>query len=279
MSKLPKSLGKKSWLIAVAVVALLLILVYPLKHWWSSRGLDAMQRGDAQTDVNHALVWYKVAATFLPHDPTVLDKLAAADIKTNHPADALRAAKRAAGPEDGTQALILESQALMELGETNAGCEIAQTAVQSSTDNQDAGLQLGLCYAAVGDNSKLGQTISLLGSSEAAGTLQSVQHNSFALAQELYVTGLLSSSQRILQSSQIQNSDSYLLQTRITLQLGNDSQKSLQDSRGLLEKGIAISPERIDLRQLLQSVDTKLGNTSDANEQGSKIQALQNGKV
>lgn len=266
-------------LVAGLIVVALILFLFPLKHWWYDRAMDAVRRGDAQNNVYRALVWYKVAAVLEPYDPTVLDKLAAADIKTGNDKDALNAAKRAVEPEDSITALVLESQALMELNKVSEGCSVAETAVQRSTNDEAAQLQLGLCYAVAGDNGKLGQMISLLSPSETAKTLSEVQHNNFSLAQELYVTGLLNASQRILIAHQVESSDYYLLRARITLQLGHDNRGSLGESRGLLEKGIVISPERTDLRQLAQQIDIKLGDTSAANEQGSRIRALQDGKV
>ncbi len=230
-----------------------------------------MTRGDAQADPDHALVWYQVANTLDPHNGRILQKLAAADIKTGRDEDALRAATRSIAHGAGSSGYILKSQALFELDRTDQ----AIAAAKASRDQT----QLGLGHAIAGDNAKLNDLIAHLGSSEAASKLSAMGHNHFSLAQALYAQGLLRSSGRILKKYQVESSQYYLLKAQIVMRLGRNQKASLELGRGLLEKGIALSPERTDLRRLLQTVDQKLGDTKAAGEQGSKLRALETGKV
>jgi len=278
MSKSQKSLATKPR-IAIVVIVVALILSLPLlSHYASHAASKALVHGNAQTDPARALVWYKVAATLAPHDPNILEKLAGSDLQNGSDNDALTAATRSIAHGAGSTGDVLESQALLELGQNDTAIQAAQTAVQTSTD-QAAQVQLGLAYATAGNDDRLAATIGLLGTSTAAQTLSSVEHNHFTLAQGLYVRGLLRSSQRILTKYQVGGSQSYLLQAQIALQLGHNDKNSLEQGRGLLDKAIMISPERVDLRQALQSIDQKLGDDAAAGEQGSKTQALETGKV
>lgn len=244
-----------------------------------------MLRGDHQTDPAKALVWYQVAATLAPHNPLILEKLATSDLQNGRDDDALRAATRSIAHGAGSRGYVLKSQALLELGRSADAIKTAKTATNQTPMTCKPGipdcahLQLGLAYAASGDNVRLSALIGLPGASRAAHTLSEVQHNHLGLAQELYVLGLPRSAQRVLAKYQVESSQFYLLQAHITLDLGHNSKTALEQGRGLLEKAVVLSPERVDLRQDLQAIDQKLGDTAAATEQGSKIQALQSGKV
>ena len=280
MSKSLKSLAsKRTVTVTIGVIAVLVLLAWPLNRYSHHEGLVALQRGEDQTDRGRSLVWYQVADLLAPHDQAVLSKLAGAEIRSQDDAAALAAANRAIKHGAGSTGYVLKSQALLELNRNSEATTAAEAAARSAGADQAAQLQLGLCYAVSSDEAKLSQTIALLSASEAARTLESVEHNHFALAQELYLSGLLNSSGRILDKYQVESSDYYLLKARIGLQLGQDDKQSLGAARDWLARAIAISPERVDLRQLLQSIDNKLGDNAAAAEQGSKIQALQAGKV
>jgi hypothetical protein len=123
------------------------------------------------------------------------------------------------------------------------------------------------------------QTITALGSREPARRLTAATSNQFALAQELYASGLLRSSQRILAAHPAENSQYFLLKAHLILELGQGSRGSLGEGSKLLLKGIALSPERTELRKLAQTVYEKLGDKAGADEQGSKIEALESGRI
>ncbi|HSX14970.1 MAG TPA: hypothetical protein VLE72_03670 [Candidatus Saccharimonadales bacterium] len=280
MSRSPKSPSRKQLTIGLILLLIILEQIFrPLNHLASSRALAAVSRGDHQQSIDRALVWYRVADTLAPNNPQIDLKLAQTYLKADQNKAALTNAEAATNHGAGTEALVVKSQALLELDQPQAAASAAEAAVQNSTNDAAAQTQLGLGYAAQDDWSKVDQMISLLGSSEAARTLSGLKHDHFALAQLFYAQGLLNSSQRILERYPQENSQYYLLRAVLALRLATDKKTGLEQGRGLLEKGLALSPERIDLRQLLQQIDNDLGDSTAAAEQGTKIQALQSGKI
>ncbi len=278
MSRSLKSKLKPAhWLLIISV--LILVMAWPASWLAHNRGLAALHRGQSLKDQKQALVWYRVASTLAPHDSRVLIALAKADIAAGRDADALRAATRAVAHGGSRPALILQSQAYLELNQNDQAIASAKKAIAISASGNDAGLQLSLAYAVAGKSDMLSQTIGLMTLSEAAKILPALQHNNFSLAQILYAQGLLNSAQRVLDQHPVENSQYYLLKAQVLLQLNEHSKSVLEQGRGLLEKAVALSPERIDIRRALIVVDNELGDSAAAKEQGIRIKALESGKV
>jgi len=166
------------------------------------------------------------------------------------------------------ESLNLQTKALLEEGSDAAAVAPATTAVHLAPHDSTSILLLG---AADGLS---GRTIS---DSKAAEGLVYLKTSNIAQAQELYVLGLLRSSQRVLLSIHQPSAQSSMLMANIALAL-TPGKAGATAATPYAKTAVLLDPSNEDAHRLYISVSRKTGDTATADKQTVLLAELETGK-
>ncbi|HUC87368.1 MAG TPA: hypothetical protein VMR75_03560 [Candidatus Saccharimonadales bacterium] len=170
----------------------------------------------------------------------------------------------------GAQVAVAQSKVYLEEGSDSS----AITAVQGvSTSN--ARLQLAMSYMVAGQAASARKLSGGVGESQPQ--LAGVLAGGLGLAQELYAQGLYRSTQRVLATTSDSPGKYLLLAHALLAQSSNHNQ--VLTAQTATQKGITLDPASLPLHQLLESIDTKLGDHAGAGQEQQLINQLQAGNV
>jgi hypothetical protein len=173
--------------------------------------------------------------------------------------------------------LIAMSRVLLELDRGGEATKAAKDAITYSLGDTAAQQQLGLCQIILADEAGYQASVSTLGTSDAARTLQSAHAYKLALARELYAEGLLRTAERTLDSMTDTPTERYTLMAEIKLGRVKPSDQDLADAKDQLARATKLDPASITAHKLLEEVLLKQGDDTAAAEQAKQIKALQAG--
>jgi hypothetical protein len=213
-----------------------------------------------------AISFYTLAASIDPGNHAAYLGLATVDYSLGQPANALAALAKAG---QGTTVSELTVESRLELGQFNAA---AQAAAPLTKIHNDADLHLAaLAYAAAGDTSQAQNLSTRISSPQAAQSASRASAGKLALAQELYVTGLLNASQAVLNSAPASYARNMLL-ARLMYQAHQKSQ--LATAANLVETAVFLNPASPTAHQLLAEIYRSQGLADKASQQDSLTQKL-----
>jgi hypothetical protein len=169
-------------------------------------------------------------------------------------------------------AKVLKSKAWLEIGDSAQAASIA--------DGKSEGViaQKALALSMAGETGEVSNLIPTVSSPEAQETLKKAYVGHLALAQELYVRGLLNASERVA----AKEPDSLLkfrLLTAISLGKLPTNQKNATEALSYANKGLAISPSDLRLHELARDAARRSKDNQRLSKEEKFISNLENGKI
>jgi hypothetical protein len=220
---------------------------------------------------DRALADYTLAASVDPSDQTAYLAIANTDFSLGESANTLKALQRAG---QGIAVCELKVESNLQLGHFTAAADATGPLV--SPDSSDSNLHLaGLALAAANQTAAAQVLVPRITAIEAATSVQRATTDKMALAQELYVTGLLNASEAVLQP-QPAGFERNVLLARILYRSNQKSDLAL--AANLLETAVYLNPSDISAHRLLAEIYKSEGQTSKASTQDSLISRLSFGQ-
>ncbi len=155
----------------------------------------------------------------------------------------------------------------------------AITAAKQLASNDPTGgnrLQLGLDYLVVGDTANAQATVASLEPSEALGILRQASVDKYSLAVTLAHSGLLNTSERVLDGIQQKASDEWQLWGTVRM-AHKPSLTDLKLTADNLTTAVKADPSSIKLRKLLREVYAKQNDEAGITSQTDLINRLESG--
>jgi predicted Zn-dependent protease len=220
--------------------------------------------GESQSDYRLA-TWLNSSNTFAYAD------LASAQLAAGQPRLALASLSKAGSSKAITP---LKVKILMELGRDSAAAEDA-TAL-TSVPTTDSNLVLAsLAYSLNNQASRINALLPRITSPEALQAADRAQAGKLALATQLYASGLLNSSNAVLQSLPPSYERNIILSR---IYYSNPTSTNLQHAQLLLNAAVAYDPSSIDAHRLLSRVYRSQNKTPQADSQTALVSKLQSGR-
>ncbi len=261
----------------VASVIVFVVSAAALAALWPSalsaaRATSSRLASDGQADRGVTTADYQLAVWLNPGNQTARLGLAAAQIEDGQAAAALATL----GPAgQGSAVGALRVRAFIEDNQPVAAAAAGGGLVTQAPTDTNIEL-VALADASAGrpltQNSSL---ISRLTSSEALQAVNRTDAGELPLAAELYATGLLHSSRRILLTLP-QSYERNLLLANVDYDI--HTQSTLTQASSVLSAAIAMNPADISTRQLLVQVYRAQGKPAEAFDQTTAIAKLQSGR-
>jgi hypothetical protein len=175
-------------------------------------------------------------------------------------------------PLTTSAAAIVRSQIYLEEG--SGGAAIAAVAHPSTGDER---VQLGLADM-VGGNTQA--TAALAGDSDTAtqAALLHLQTGGLTLAQEVYSRQLYRSTQRVLTPLSDSPAKYLLLANTLLAEQPTDRNQTLA-AQAASQQGIKLDPASLPLHELLESIDSQLGDHAGGAHEQQLIDQLRNGTI
>jgi hypothetical protein len=178
---------------------------------------------------------------------------------------------------DSLASLQLETKAYLEEGSDQAAVTTAQQAHVKASNDQTATLLLGAAYALHGQKTDLAALTATQKAPETIQGLKSLQTANIARAQELYVLGLLKSSQAILVKLPAPSVQRSLLQAHVALGLQPGRLGALA-ATPFAKEAVALDPSSLPAQKLFISVSRETGATATADNHQALMDKLELGK-
>ncbi len=235
-------------------------LVMATAHTQSDRLFEAGKTAQG----SEAQLNFDLAVRLNPSNQPAALELARTQIAAGQSQQATRTLGRAG---EGTEALRLRLKSQLELGRLNdAAASANKLATTVSTTNDD--LVLAALTNILNANSERNQNlVGRITAPEAAGRVAAAQSDKITLARELYASGLLESSKRLLVKQPPSYERDYLLANIDYTQPTSDNLTSAEKHA---TTAVALNPVSQPARQLL----IRILNASDKTEAAAKQQRL-----
>jgi tetratricopeptide (TPR) repeat protein len=175
-------------------------------------------------------------------------------------------------PLTTSMAAIERSQLYLEEG---SGGEAIAAVVHPSTDGER--VQLGLAYMVSGEPQAV-DTLAATSDTPTQSVLLSMKAGGLALAQELYSRQLYHSTQRIL-AELADSPTKYLLLAHTLIAEAPTSHIQIQAAQTAAQQGIKLDPASLPLHEMLESIDSQLGDRAGAVQEQQLINQLQSGAI
>ncbi len=176
-----------------------------------------------------------------------------------------------------TQSLNLLVRADLEQGSVAAAIGPAESAHRLEPADTDTTLLLGAAYALDHRNSSLIKLIAAQKSSQTAQALSSLKASDIVQAQELYVLGLLRSSQRVAVAVHLPSSQRSILLANLIMDLTPGRAGAIA-ATPYAKNAVALDPTNQTAQKLYISVSRKTGDSTTANQQAALLARLQTGR-
>jgi len=265
MSRFAPSKPKRFFSVAGGVVLVLVlvgVLAWPQLHSyarWRAGAYASSARAAATPQ--QAISRYQVAEALDPGNAGYRTQLAGLLMRDGRYSAALSTLK----PVSGAAAAIIRSQVYLEEGSDSS----AIAAVNGATTSAGR-TQLAMSYMVAGQSANARRVRGGVGEAVLAGGL--------SLAQELYAQGMYRTTQRVLATT-ANSPTKYLLQAHALLAEQPSNHQLVLSAQAATQKGLALDPANLALHQLLESIDTNLGDTAGAATQQQLISQLQSGNI
>jgi hypothetical protein len=224
-------------------------------------------RASQASTTQQAVSDYQVAEALDPGNDGYRTQLGRLLMRTGRYSAALNTLKPVTGPA----AAIIRSQVYLEEGSDSRA--IAAVGNPTTSDERQ---QLVISYMVAGQTAQARQAGGGVGESQPQVTV--ALSGGLGLAQELYAQGMYRSTQRVLNTT-VDSPGKYLLLAHTLLMQQPSSHQLVVKAQTAAQAGLALDPANLTLHQLLESIDTKLGDTSGAAQQQQLITQLQAGNI
>ncbi len=225
----------------------------------------AAQGTEATTDY-HLAVWLNPA-----NQPAYLG-LARTEIAADHTDEALQALDHAG---EGSEAARLRVRIDLELGRYHDGAQAADTLAKATDRTEGDIVFTALAYGLDGRTADIKPLMPLVASPDALRRIQRAEAQHYALAAELYSSGLLNSSSALL-AKEPAGYERNLLLARICYE--RHTPASLASAADLLTAANTLNPANLDARRLLVQIYQAQKNSSAADQQNILIAKLVAGR-
>lgn len=168
------------------------------------------------------------------------------------------------------------AKAELELGRSSEAIKAARDAAGLEPGNVNAQTLYGLATLVAGQGS--GITSALVSNSEAVRRVARAQADQLALAQELYVLGLLNSSQKTLSKLPPSSVEVLKLKAQIAMNKFEPSEATLIGAADNLRTATRLQPADASTWGLLVTVNQRLGNVAGVNEAKNRLDHLKAGR-
>ncbi len=262
------------WIAASLIIALsagLAASFWPIVVEASREQSSRLVEAGKQARGAEAQLDFELASRLNPANQSAALELAKLQLATGQSQTALATLKRAG---EGTEVLRLSLRTYLELSQAAKAADLAGRLATTSPANDDIALAT-LAYIVANQPDKAASLIPRLSSPEAARRLVAAQSYELALARELYSTGLLSSSQRILTSLPASVVRNLLLASILYARGGTERTTQARD---LYAQAVQLEPSNLEARQGLVNTFHALGDQRSAGEQTQLLQQLKAGR-
>lgn len=271
MSKTQKASFWIITLITLAGTSAILSFLVPLAPTLTQRASSRLLRDGWKSTGDTAVTDYTLAGSLNPGNHQAYLGLATIDYQLGHPANSLKALDRAG---QGTAVSELSVEANLEVGDFQ-GAAIAAKPLET-TGNSDPDLHLAaLAEAAAGNNSTALSIASRLSSPEAAQSALRAGTDKTALAQELYVSGLLNASETVLNQLP-EGYERNLLLARLLYNSGDKAKLAL--AANLVQTASFLNPSSLTAHQLLAVIYRSENLGTKASSEDSLTSKISSGK-
>jgi hypothetical protein len=237
---------------------------------------DQLVEAGKRAQDSEAQVHFKIAQLLDPGNElaalTVAKQLLAQDQPERAVAVLDRAVEREAGESPAMHALAI--QGLLEAGDTDRAVQQANALVTIAQTPGQLHL-IALAYGVGEQTDRLARHMAVLSASEGARRAIAAAPHKLALAQELYATGLLRSSERILAGLPASITRNLLL---ASLKEHAATTESLTEARDLYRAAIELDLVNIPARQGLIRILSYQGEHEAANKQSVLLKRLTDGR-
>ncbi len=244
---------------------------WPSVHAAAHRQADRLVELGRHENGNQAQLRYRLARLLDPSNQAAALLVAGQQLAAGQPKAAL-ITLRPAGQARAVSALRLQAQ--LELGQLDAAAGSANQLLTQAPTEADTALA---AYAyLVADRADLVKPLMAhLSSLEARRRVERAESNNTALAYELYATGLVNASQRVLAAQSVSLARNLLLAKIVATA---NTPAAHTTARDLYTAALELEPTSQEARQGLIDALTALGNATEAGRHTQLLKQLQIGR-
>jgi len=225
----------------------------------------------AKVSGGEAAVDYRLAIWLDRNNPSAYLGLAQLKIAAGQPGQALALLSRAG---EGIAASRLRVRTLIELGRYQEAATAASSLTISGASDDDVVLA-SLAYALASRPADITALISRVTAPEALQRVLRAQAGYVPLAVELYATGLVQSSSRLLTNLPTSYERNLLLGR---IHFARHTSADLSQAADFTSSAAALNPSSLEAHQLLAAIYRAQGNLTAASEQDTLVVKLQGGR-